>query len=155
MKRIAIAVVGIAVLAAIAAATAGGQTPEVRVIKLKELVEGRTFGAVDNAPTGVSVGDSIAFSRLVAERSGKRVGRIDVTCVTTAGDTAETAHQACHGVLTLRNGQIALETAILGVPKRARIAVTGGTGAYVGASGVMISNVQEDTSELVTLNLLA
>ena len=127
-----------------------------RVIELIELTEGATFGAVDNAPTGVSIGDSIAFSKVVAERSGTRpgriVGRIDVTCATTAGSIAETAHQACHGVLTLRDGQIALETAIVGVPTSARVAVTGGTGAYTGAGGVMISNVQQDGSELVTLS---
>ena len=154
MQRIALAVLGIAVFAAIAAATAAGQGAKGRVIELIELTEGATFGAVDNAPSGVSVGDSIAFSKVVAERSGTRVGRIDVTCVTTAGTTAAAAHQACHGVLTLRDGQIALETAIVGAPTQARVAVTGGTGAYAGAGGVMISNVQEDGSELVTLKLL-
>jgi hypothetical protein len=155
MKRIAIAILGIAVVSAIAAATAAGEGTKGRVIELVELTDGATFGAVDNAPTGVSIGDSVAFSKVVAERRGKRVvGRIDVTCVTTSGSTAADAHQACHGVLTLRDGQIALETAIVGVPKSARVAVTGGTDAYAGASGVMISNVQDDGSELVTLKLL-
>jgi hypothetical protein len=153
MKRIAVAVLGAAVLVGVLTGPASGHGSPTRVIKLKELVDGRTFGAVDNAPAGVSVGDSIAFSRIVARRSGERVGRIDVTCTTTAGETAETAHQACHGVLTLNDGQLALETAIEGVPTSAEVAVTGGTGAYFGASGVMTSVVQPDTSELVTVKL--
>jgi hypothetical protein len=153
MKRIAIAVLGVALVGALTAATAAGNGTHGRVIELVELTDGATFGAVDNAPTGVSVGDSVAFSKIVAERSGKRVGRIDVTCVTTSGSTADTAHQVCHGVLTLRGGQIALETAIVGVPKSADVAVTGGSGAYAGAAGVMTSIVQADGSELVTLRL--
>jgi hypothetical protein len=56
-------------------------------------------------------------------------------------------------VLTLNDGQLALETAIEGVPTSAEVAVTGGTGAYFGASGVMTSVVQPDTSELVTVKL--
>jgi hypothetical protein len=41
----------------------------------------------------------------------------------------------------------------VGVPTSAEVAVTGGTGAYFGASGVMTSVVQADTSELVTVKL--
>lgn len=125
-----------------------------RYLELTELVEGSTFGPVDNPPLAVtSIGDSIAFSKIVAKRSGSVVGRIDVTCVTTAVPTPDTANQVCHGVLTLSGGQLTLETAIVGVPTSAEVAVTGGTGIYAGASGVMKSVVQDNGEELVTVRL--
>lgn len=161
MKRIAIlGLAGATVLTTFATASAqgpraGSPKSHTRVIELKELVDGRTFGAVDNPPLeATSIGDSIAFSRVVAKRTGTPVGRIDVTCIVTAAPTSADAHQVCHGVLTLPRGQITLETAIVGAPTIAHVAVTGGSGAYAGASGVMTSVVQESGEELITLSLL-
>ena len=167
MKRIAVPLLAVGIMIATSAAGVSAQEPQnveragvlqdpqgyQRYLELKELVDGSTFGAVDNPPSAASIGDSIAFSKIVAKRSGEKVGRIDVTCVTTAVPTPETANQVCHGVLTLGDSQLTLETAIVGTPKSAEVAVTGGTGSYAGASGVMKSVVQDSGEELVTIRL--
>ena len=151
---IPVAVFTIGILAAIGAATAGGQGTQARVVKFRELAKGGTYQYVDNPPGGVSVGDFAAFSSLLANISGKHIGRIDVQCVITAGSALATAHQTCTGVLTLPGGQVTDAVGIVGAPTNAVIAITGGTGAYAGARGVLTVVGQKGGGALDTLKLL-
>jgi hypothetical protein len=154
VKRIAVAILAIGILAGVGAAAAGGRGTQARVTKFRELAKGGTYQYVDNPPHGVSIGDFAAFSSVLADRSGKHIGRIDVQCVITAGRTLAKAHQTCTGVLTLPGGQVTDAVGIVGAPTNAVIAVTGGTGAYAGARGTLTvvgrkGGGADDTLELV------
>jgi hypothetical protein len=155
MKRMAgAAFAAVVLVVSVVAATAGGQAPQGRTIQLRELEKGGTFGLVDNPPRGprpnrpkVSPGDFFAFSSPVADPTGKRVGRLDVQCVITAGKVFRRARQTCHGAFSLPGGQITLQASVVGEAKTVVAAVTGGTGTYNGARGELTSVTRRHGSD--------
>jgi allene oxide cyclase-like protein len=146
--------------AAIAAGGGGAQEPAGRSFTVFEREGG--FGFVDNKPTQrgkndqrISVGDQFAFNSALLDEAKKRVGRLDATCIATgAGRTFAGGQYVCHGTFRLADGHLALSTAFRGnTSDNAAIAITGGTGAYEGARGSVLSK-QEGKLTRDTVHLL-
>jgi hypothetical protein len=106
---------------------------------------------VDLGAPGPSLGDQLVFSEVLRQR-GREVGTSGVVCVVTEAVppyTVLTFH--CVGTLSLRRGQITLQ-GLLEVqgeddPGPFTVAITGGTGAFRGASGqAVVRDISGDRS---------
>jgi hypothetical protein len=107
---------------------------------------------LDLGAPGPSLGDEFIFSEVLRER-GREVGTSGGVCVVTETVppyTVVTFH--CVATLSLRRGQITLQglVEVQGEddPGPFTVAITGGTGAYRGASG---EAVIRDVSDTVTI----
>jgi hypothetical protein len=94
---------------------------------------------IDVAPTGPSVGDRLVFSETLFKR-GHEVGMSGVDCVIVeATPPYDVVTFQCVATLSLRRGQITLQGLIEvqgeADPGPFTVAITGGTGAFRGASG--------------------
>ncbi len=93
---------------------------------------------VDVGAPGASLGDQLVFSETLRSR-GREAGTSGVVCTVTAVVAYETTTFQCIGTLDLKRGQITLQGLIEAQgeddPGPWRVAITGGTGAYRGASG--------------------
>jgi hypothetical protein len=118
-----VAAVAVAAATAVGSASAGG-----RVLHLRMQGGSSTFVNVAGK-NGPAAGDEIILNQPVW-RDGHRVGRGIVTITLTGGQTDQ-----IHADLALRGGQIDVAGVQLTNGNRFTLAVTGGTGAYVGASG--------------------
>lgn len=149
-------------LGALAAATllgpgASAQSPGDRTLSLTELEKGSTFKHVRNSkpksPRANSLGDNLVFTNPVADASGQVVGKFHANCATTVG-----ARNFLKSVITcsvsyvLRDGTLTAQgTFKVGAPN-ATAAVTGGTGAYAHARGVLVStNDRSGSHDTITL----
>jgi hypothetical protein len=137
--------------------TTGGQS-----FTVYEIEKGSTFGLVDNAPksprgphgepTRLSIGDQLAFSTPLQNAAHRPMGRVAATCTVTKAGSFRTVLQVCIGAMRLRGGELMLAATIVGEAKRQAIAVIGGTGAYVGARGEIISTeTRTGATDVVTL----
>ena len=114
-----------------------GNTPTV-------LTKTREEKVVDLGPRGPSHGDMRVVNAPLYNESGtKRIGRLDLFCVTTdpADEPNERAHMAeCTYTYTLPGGEISAQ-GVNAYPKLSKIpptavdAVSGGTGKYAGVRG--------------------
>ena len=114
---------------------------------------------VDNGPDGPSVGDRFVFSdKLTMWGSDKKVGTDGVDCVITDlvkddGEVTDSTMQ-CVGTLSLKGGQVAVQGLVRWSEKVSRVAITGGTGVFAGASGVMeVASTKDDEVSKLTLRL--
>jgi len=150
------AAVGAFAVANVFAGSAGERT-----IRLVE--RGGTFGFVDNAPTGnertklISAGDFSAGTVKLYDKSGKRAGSLHVVCIATVSGQEVHEKFQCNGTVQLADGTLALSALN---ERRAdqdvdHIAVVGGTGAYKGARGNLVTtsrpsgNVSDDVIHLL------
>jgi hypothetical protein len=105
---------------------------------------------VDLDPQGVSHGDMRVVNAPLYDESGKkRIGRVDLFCVTTdpADESAEKVHMAeCNRTHTLPGGEISTQgvnafpkvsalSPNSALPPKVVDAITGGTGRYAGVGG--------------------
>ncbi|HMJ01650.1 MAG TPA: dirigent protein [Conexibacter sp.] len=132
--------VGAAVLAS--GSSAEGETT--RMLTFKELERGSTFVHIRNtrgAPQQSNlVGDAIVFTNPLADAAGRVVGRLHVECTTTTGArNFMRSVMTCAGVLVLRDGTLTVQTTVRPDVATTTAAVTGGTGAYANARGVLVS----------------
>ena len=144
------ALVAAAAVAGIAVIPASGQDqPTTRTLTFVSTQKRSDEKFVDAKPKGYSVGDRFLLSSLL--HSGSRIaGRVEASC--SLQDPTYHA-QACTLTAILAGGQITLQGAGLdkklpGVGDPGDVfAITGGTGAYVGASGTMTrkGNGKRDT----------
>ena len=157
-RHLAYPAAALAVLALAAAALALGsgaaaQDSGARTLTLKELDRGSTFTHIRNTKTksrqANSQGDVIAFTNPLADESGKRIGKLSAECVTTTGSRSFVKSTVtCVVVLALRDGTLTVQTNLsLSKPETVG-AVTGGTGAYANARGVVVSTRGKDTITL-------
>lgn len=133
-------------------AGASAQSPTTRTIVLKELEKGSAFKHVRNT-RGASrrsnlTGDILVITHPMADTSGKVVGKLHGVCVTTVGARSFTkATGSCTAAIDLPDGtlygQFLLKFADSTVPG----VVTGGTGAYANARGVVVSSTVQGRSE--------
>jgi hypothetical protein len=138
----------IAIPAVAAAAVLGSgavaQGPADGTLTLTELDRGSTFTHIRNTETSSAQsnlrGDLIVFTNPLADASGKVVGRLHVSCATTVGarDFRKSV-LTCGGVLVLRGGTLTVQTTVRPSVLTTTGAVTGGTGAYANARGVVVS----------------
>ncbi len=136
-------------------ASAHGQRP--RTLTLKELDRGATFTYIRNtkttAPQANSQGDVLAFTNPLADSSGKIVGKLHAACTTTTGATNFVRSTiTCTGALVLRNGTLTLQVVTSPGAATSTGAVTGGTGSYANARGVIVStHIQGGSKDTITL----
>jgi hypothetical protein len=97
----------------------------------------------------ILLGDTIVFTNPLADTAGGRVGRLRANCAATVGNANFLKGVlTCTVVLTLRDGALmVIADSSPGSPKTTG-AVVGGTGAYAGARGVLVS---EDSIDTITL----
>jgi hypothetical protein len=134
MRRLLLAVA--AVVAAVAAPAASAKTVTLQVTSV-----GLSVVAHDRAPKGTSKGDTIVYhDRLLnavvqfGRKQGAVVGSDRGTMTFTSPKTAKFVGVAVlpHGSLQLNGKVTAVQGGILTIP------VTGGTGAYRGATGILV-----------------
>lgn len=152
----ALALPGIA-LAVLVGPGASAQDGATRTLTLKELDKGSTFTHVRNtkgAPSRSNMqGDVIAFVNPMADPSGQLVGKLHVSCVTTVGARNFLKSVIdCAGAIVLRDGTLTLQTVVSLDSDTTTGAITGGTGAYAGARGVVVSK-QTDVGSDDTITL--
>jgi hypothetical protein len=142
---------------AIGSGASPAQGPAPRTLNLTELEKGATFTHIRNTKTtsrrANSAGDLIVFTNPLADPSGKVVGKASAACTTTTGArNFVKSVVTCHGVLVLPDGTMTLQANVSLDSPTTTGAVTGGTGAYANARGVVISkqgsNGSQDTITL-------
>ena len=115
----------------IALANAGGAAAKTKQLVFVERAS--TDTVTDTGVQGDSVGDILTFTNEIYDRDNKNaVGQDNGWCVRTAGGKA----WECFWTLVLKDGQITVEGPFYDKGDSV-LAVTGGTGAYVGARGEM------------------
>jgi len=133
---VAISVVAMLVVGGVLATSGGAQEPGGQTIKL--VAKNAKFKSIDHKPRerrgNLGTGDQYTVSQPTF-RAGKRVGRLEVTCTATLG--GKKPRGLCAGVYTLPGGDI-YASARISSSNTNRGAVTGGTGAYVGARGTFV-----------------
>ena len=150
------AAVSAAVVAAVSFAADNGSTSKTVTFKLTE--KSQVFNYVDNPPTSKghvsSPGDMYVFSSELLTPGGKRAGRLDAYCVVTQGGKGEVSE--CNGTFSLAGGQLHGVVNQKGEPNVTKVGIIGGTGAYQGAQGTVVSVSKPDSNishDTVTLQL--
>ena len=110
---------------------------------------------LDLGTTGLSLGDQFVYSEALTrgdQEIGESGGVCTVTHVTPPGDTF-TNH--CIATLRLQHGQITGQGLVAagGATDPFTVAITGGTGAYRGASGEVIIRYVSETQNIFELHL--
>jgi hypothetical protein len=161
-RRRAPAVLGAAAAATAVAAvlsSASAQAPATRTLTFHELDKGSTFVHVRNTRTKARrsnlMGDLIAFTNPITDATGARVGRIQAECVTTTGarDFSKSS-LTCTAILRLRDGDLTGQFVLDIAAETTSGAITGGTGAYANARGVVVSKHTDSGSD-DTITLVA
>ena len=158
LRRAALPAAALLVASALTVSAANGQTG--RTLELTgSPPTARDVKQIDARPRGLSTGDQIIGA--VTLREGTQMaGRLHVIC--TVLDRSYKG-QDCEFVLVLRDGTITasgggLDRLLPGQPQTRpqtpdEYAVTGGTGAYRGASGTLSMLSHDDDSSAITLSL--
>jgi hypothetical protein len=133
------AAVGLAASLTLAAASSAAAARKTVTFHLVEKDVG--FNYIDNPPRQGPrqpplIGDEFAFTSELMTRSGARAGHLEATCMVTRGGTNSSG--PCYGVFALAGGEIT-GIALLSNSNTTHIAVTGGTGAYEGVTGSVVS----------------
>jgi hypothetical protein len=160
MSRIlatALALGALAAAALLVGPGASAQSPGGRTLSFTELEKGATFKHVRNtkpkSPRANSLGDILVFTNPLADASGRVVGRLHVSCATTAGarNFLKSAI-TCSGTYVLRDGTVTAQGTFRVGGSTTTIAITGGTGAYANARGVLVSKDDRGgTHDTITL----
>ena len=154
IKRAAVAAIvtlGVLIVSSGTAAADGGKGKHGKG-PLKIVAELNQEEFLDFGAPGASLGDQLVFSEILYKR-GREAGTSGVVCVVTETVPPYTVVSFhCVGTLSLRGGQITLQGLIEvqgeDDPGPFTVAITGGTGAYRGASG---EAVVRDVSEEITI----
>jgi hypothetical protein len=105
--------------------------------------------SVDVGEPDFSLGDEFVFTSDLTKR-GTSVGHTGVVCTVTSVERSESQ---CVGTASFSKGQITIQGLLAGEPERFEFPITGGTGAYEGASGTLAVTTLSDTEELLTFYL--
>jgi hypothetical protein len=159
MFRILAAILALGALAAavLVGPGASAQSPAGRTVTLTELAKGSTFKHVRNTRTksqrANSLGDVIVFTNPLADASGKVVGRLHASCATTVGARNFLKSViTCDGAAVLRDGTLHWQASFKVGASAVKGAITGGTGAYANARGVLVSKDDRGgTHDTITL----
>ena len=104
---------------------------------------------VDVGEPDFSLGDAFVFrSKLI--RHGHQVGHTGVVCTITSAAHEESQ---CVGTARFRAGQITIQGLLAGEPETFEFPVTGGSGAFEGAEGVLRVRELSQTRERLTFHL--
>lgn len=132
--------------------SASAQDAGPRTLTFTELERGATFTHIRNTKGAKRQsnlqGDVIAFTNRLADSSGKRIGKMSVSCTTTTGArNFLKSTLTCFGVVALADGTLTLQANTTPNSRTATAAVTGGTGAYANARGVYVSTGSRSGSQ--------
>jgi hypothetical protein len=151
MKRITIPAAALLAAAAISLPSATAHSAKPRAFTLVE--HGGGLSAVDLPPVAASEdappsrGDLVVFTKRL---TGYSSGTLHAVCtVTRPRRSIETAVFQCDATYALGNGRITAATVGSLSSGKLTLAITGGTGAYAGASGQIVSANGKDTVRLV------
>ncbi len=137
--------------------SAAAQDPAGRTLKFFERDEGTRFTHIRNTKTrsrtANSQGDVLAFKSPLVDASGARVGKLGWSCVTTEGNRDfRKSVMTCSGVMTLRDGTLTLQFRLTPRSNTQTGAITGGTGAYANARGVVVAkDTATGSADTITL----
>jgi hypothetical protein len=153
MKRLALLAVPAVVAAGVGLSSASAAPKPFKLVESDlqlSVVDLPPASDSENAPP--SRGDMVVFTKKLSIPGGKPAGRLHVRCaVTEPRSSIETAIFECTGAYVLRDGQLSIAlTAPIGGSENHRIAVTGGTGAYAGARGEIVTRGADDTVHIRT-----
>ena len=159
MKRLplAAAVVLAATVVAIGVVSNGSaQRPGERTITL--VARGGSFHFIDNPPRQGNLeeepptaGDAFVGAQDLYTRAGRRAGTLGFECTAVVGGVRPRQH--CVGAYGLAGGQIVAQAVFAGEEGVTEIAITGGTGAYRGARGYVVSR-ETRQGRIDTIHLL-
>lgn len=110
---------------------------------------------LDFGAPGPSTGDQIVFADTL-KRDGRNAGEDGGSCTVTTVDGYDSLTANCVATLRLHRGQITVQGLVTFNDEGDRpftVAITGGTGAYRGASGEMRVRPISDTKDVYTLRL--
>lgn len=143
MKRaLILTVAGLCAVATLAATAAGAsQLVSKRSVTLHLVEKSVGFNYIDNPPRqGPNMpplmGDEFAITSNLQTKSGQHVGTLEAMCMVTRG--GDHTRGPCYGVFALEGGQIA-GIALLTSGNVTHVAIVGGTGAYEGVTGSIVS----------------
>jgi|tagenome__1003787_1003787.scaffolds.fasta_scaffold19401937_2 hypothetical protein len=151
-----VAVAAAVTAAVLAAVPAAAQAPPSTIL-FTEVNKGSTFKFVDTPPRitkrrGPSTGDQLVFTTPLVKGAGGAHGTLRATCtITGRGQKATPA--LCYGVFTFAEGQLVAVLSIANLDaKKTTGAIVGGTRAYAGARGTLISTqTKTGSSDAITL----
>jgi hypothetical protein len=142
------------------------QAPGPTTLSFYESANGGSFRIIDNAPRSpvknpgskkyrFSVGDQVIFSQAIFDhKGGTKLGTIYGDATVAKGKTFASAAVLGRVVYVLNNGDQITAQGIFSFAADARVPVIGGTGAYNGARGTVVSHNNPDDSTQDTLTLL-
>ena len=154
-------------LFALWAQAGSAQAPAATTLSLYEPANGGTFKIIDNAPRSpsanpgsrkfrLSVGDEVIFSNPVLDhKGGTRVATLYAEATVVKGGRFSKSSVLSRVVLVFTNGdQLNAQGVFSFAGADVRIAIVGGTGAYQGARGFVVSHNNPDDSSQDTITLL-
>ena len=117
-----------------------------------------TFHFVDlpprqQKPNTASVGDEVIFVNPLT-KNGQKAGRVEAVCVFTRGPQTPRPQAICNGAFHLRGGQLTAAAGVTFTDQTVRIAITGGTGRYEGATGQVTSVTKSDRISVDTFHVI-
>jgi hypothetical protein len=139
-------------LGGISLASAGSTESAIQhQLVLKAVQTKSTFVSVSHTQSG-GPGDEFIFHSKLLDRHGQRVGSIDAVCTLVFNNQAQ-----CAATATLPGGTLAASALSPMNGLTTKVAITGGTGKYLHASGQVISvskgpnsNISTDTFNFTT-----
>lgn len=155
-----------AVVLGVLAPAGTAQTPGTTTLSFYEPPESGTFRLVDLAPKSptknpesgkyrFSVGDQLIFSSfLFDQKGGTRQGTLWVKSTVVSGKTFQKLKLSGDGTFVLNDGSQIVVSGVFTLGGEVKLAVTGGTGRYIGARGELSSVNNEDESSTDTFTLL-
>jgi hypothetical protein len=109
--------------------------------------EGQQVNSVDAPPRGeLAPGDQIVQTRELLNASREGAGTVNEVCALTGGGKDPTA--TCQGVVELKNGNLSFSVSYALSEESRSAPVTGGTGAYEGATGSITASGSNDSVEI-------
>ncbi len=158
MSRILAAVALVALAAVALVGGSGASAQSGRTITFTELEKGSTFKHIRNTkPKSAQsnlLGDVIVFTNRIADASGKVIGKNHAVCATTVGAraTSSSPPSPATGRSCSRDGTMTWQGAFKAGGSTSTSAITGGTGAYANARGVVVSKqAKGGTHDTITL----
>jgi hypothetical protein len=165
-SRIIAAGGALAAALAVAAPSGSAQAPGPTTLSLYEPANAGSFRIIDNRPRSpvrnpesrkyrFSNGDELIFSNPVLDKKGgSKVATLYVKATVVQGKTFSTVKTISHAVLVFTDGSQINAEGVFGFDGDVRIAITGGTGRYLGARGDVVSRSNADDSSQDTITLL-
>jgi hypothetical protein len=153
MKRTAVGLAAVAALGVAVVIPSAGHSQESRTITLD--AHTKSVKVVDLPPRGKSSsGDLLVSISSLRNADGARVGTGYLSChLTGRARTFESANYECTGTDRLKDGSIEFAGNVRLAAGEITVAVTGGTGAYDGATGQLVNTSTSDTDSKQVITL--